>query len=105
MPKLKQKSEVPLLCRNRNSGIRSCANRVTTLFKYFISYLYFNLITDPLSMQQKFWFEKNQFYVMVMESALEKGQYLIKMEFKAWLTGDLAGLYKSTYKKKDGTSV
>lgn len=40
-----------------------------------------------------------------MNSALKKGQYKIKMEFRAWLTDDLAGLYKSTYKRKDGTEV
>lgn len=54
---------------------------------------------------RKFWFEKNQFYVMIMESALEKGQYIIKMDFRAWLTNDLAGLYKSTYKRKNGKEV
>jgi len=61
--------------------------------------------TDPLEIKRKFWFEKNQFYVMIMESALEKGQYIIKMDFKAWLTDDLAGLYKSSYKRKDGKEV
>ncbi|XP_078360659.1 glutamyl aminopeptidase-like isoform X2 [Oculina patagonica] len=60
---------------------------------------------DPLEIKRKFWFEKNQFYVMIMNSALKKGQYKIKMEFRAWLTDDLAGLYKSTYKRKDGTEV
>ena len=42
---------------------------------------------------------------MIMESALEKGQYIIKMDFKAWLTDDLAGLYKSSYKRKNGKEV
>ncbi|KAJ7382213.1 hypothetical protein OS493_036246 [Desmophyllum pertusum] len=60
---------------------------------------------DPLEIQRKFWFEKNQFYVIIMKPALMKGQYKIKMEFKAWLTDDLAGLYKSTYKRKDGREV
>lgn len=60
---------------------------------------------DLLPIKKKFWFEKNQFYVMIMESVLEKSQYIIKMHFRAWLTGDLAGLYKSSYKRKDGTKV
>lgn len=60
---------------------------------------------DPLEIKRKFWFEKNQFYVMIMESALEKGQYTIKMDFRAWLTNDLAGLYKSSYKRKNGKEV
>ena len=59
-----------------------------------------------LGIQRSFWFEKNQFYVIVVNSALEKGeQYKVKMKFRAWLTDDLAGLYKSTYKRKDGTEV
>ena len=62
-------------------------------------------MTDPLEIQRKFWFEKNQFYVIIMKPALMKGQYKIKMEFKAWLTDDLAGLYKSTYKRRDGREV
>lgn len=58
-----------------------------------------------LSMQRQFEFKKNQFYVMVMKSPLEKGrQYRIKMSFRAQLTGDLAGLYKSTY-KRDGKEI
>ena len=61
--------------------------------------------TDPLEIKEKFRFEKNQFYVMIMESALEKGQYVIKMEFRAWLIDDLAGLYKSSYKRKNGREV
>ncbi|KAJ7394007.1 hypothetical protein OS493_003679 [Desmophyllum pertusum] len=40
-----------------------------------------------------------------MKPALMKGQYKIKMDFKAWLTDDLAGLYKSTYTRKDGKEV
>ena len=60
-------------------------------------------VTDPLEIKRHFWFEKNQFYVIIMNSALEKGQYRIKMDFRAWLIDDLAGLYKSTYKRKDGT--
>lgn len=42
---------------------------------------------------------------MIMESTLEKGQYTIKMDFRAWLTNDLAGLYKSSYKRKNGKEV
>jgi len=72
------------------------------------SFKVFSLITDftdPLEIQQHFWFEKNQFYVIVLRSALEKGQYHIKMKFNAWLDDGLGGLYKSTYKRKDGKEV
>lgn len=59
-----------------------------------------------LGIVRKFLFEKNQFYVIILKSALEKQrQYKIKMRFKAKLTDDLAGLYKSTYKRKDGTEI
>ncbi|XP_068743771.1 glutamyl aminopeptidase-like isoform X2 [Montipora capricornis] len=61
---------------------------------------------DQLEIQRKFWFEKNQFYVIILNSVLEKGtQYKIRMKFKAELTDDLAGLYKSTYKMRNGTEV
>lgn len=62
-------------------------------------------MADQLEIKRKFWFEKNQFYVIVMNTALKKGQYKIDMEFRAKLTDDLAGLYKSTYKRKNGTEV
>ena len=42
---------------------------------------------------------------MIMKSVLEKSQYIIKMDFRAWLTGDLVGLYKSSYKRKNGAEV
>ena len=60
----------------------------------------------PVEIQRHFWFEKNQFYVIVLTSALEKGhQYKIKMKFRAELGDGLAGLYKSTYTREDGTEV
>ena len=40
-----------------------------------------------------------------MKSHLKEGEYKVKMKFKAWLRDDLAGLYKSTYKRRDGTEV
>ena len=55
--------------------------------------------------REKFEFKKNQFYVFDMREELSKGNYTIKMAFKAPLTNDLAGLYRSTYKHKDGTNV
>lgn len=42
---------------------------------------------------------------MIMKSALEKDEYIIKMDFRAWLIDDLAGLYKSSYKRKNGEEV
>lgn len=77
-------------------------------FNFVLSYFCCSLFpnyTDPLEIKQKFWFEKNQFYVMIMKSALEKDEYIIKMDFRAWLIDDLAGLYKSSYKRKNGEEV
>ena len=73
-------------------------------FSLIIDSIYFFL--GQLGIVRKFLFEKNQFYVIILKSALEKQrQYKIKMRFKAKLTDDLAGLYKSTYKRKDGTEM
>ena len=73
-------------------------------FSLIIDSIYFFL--GKLGIVRKFLFEKNQFYVIILKSALEKQrQYKIKMRFKAKLTDDLAGLYKSTYKRKDGTEM
>lgn len=78
----------------------------TKSFSKISWFYFFHTFPDPLGIQRKFWFERNQFQVTVMNSALEKGeQYKVKMKFRAWLTADLAGLYKSTYKRKDGTEV
>lgn len=60
---------------------------------------------ELLEIQDKFKFDKNQFYVLIMKSHLKEGEYKVKMKFKAWLRDDLAGLYKSTYKRGDGTEV
>ena len=58
----------------------------------------FLLIIEPLKFAKSpFWFKKNQFYVMEMQEALTKGEYVIKMEFEAFLTTELNGLYRSTY--------
>lgn len=65
----------------------------------------FSNYSDLLEIDRKFRFEKNQFYVMIMKSVLERNQYVIKMAFRAWLTDDLAGLYKSSYKRKNGAEV
>ena len=68
--------------------------------------IFFLHFPAPLEIQSHFWFEKNQFYVIVLTSALEKGQqYKIKMKFRAELGDGLAGLYKSTYTREDGTEV
>ena len=63
------------------------------------------LFSGEVEIKDKFYFKKNHYYVLVMDSNLKSSQYIIKMKFRAFLTGDLAGLYKSTYKKKNGENV
>lgn len=65
----------------------------------------FSNLSELLEIQDKFKFDKNQFYVLIMKSHLKEGEYKVKMKFKAWLRDDLAGLYKSTYKRRDGREV
>ena len=81
-----------------------CTTRCIILSDQLILFLFH--FPAPLEIQRHFWFEKNQFYVIVLTSALEKGhQYKIKMKFRAELGDGLAGLYKSTYTREDGTEV
>jgi len=52
-----------------------------------------------------FLFEKNQFYVIHMESWLQPGEYVINMEFKSELREELGGFYRMNYTRKDGKIV
>ena len=105
-----------LYSREHIGDNRSLIDLTYTLIQFFVALLFvlYYLTNDdfflhfsaPLEIQRNFWFEKNQFYVIALTSALEKGQqYKIKMKFRAELGDGLAGLYKSTYTRKDGTEV
>jgi len=52
-----------------------------------------------------FLFEKNQFYVIQMETWLQPGEYVINMAFKSELREELGGFYRMNYTRKDGTIV
>ena len=66
----------------------------------------FHLSSDSLAIKDRFWFKKNFFYVVELESPLELGTYHIKMEFESELRDQpLSGLYRLDYKRKDGTKV
>ena len=58
-----------------------------------------------MSLQRTFLYEKNQFFVMELDSEMEKGEYNVKMNFTGKLDNDLKGLYRSTYKNKDGKEM
>jgi hypothetical protein len=46
-------------------------------------------------------YKENNFYVFIMQSVLNPGKYIVKMSYKAKLSGDvLNGLYLSTYEDK-----
>ena len=53
-------------------------------------------------MKNHFLFEKNQFYVIHLESWLQPGEYVINMAFKAVLREELEGFYRMNYTRKDG---
>ena len=48
-------------------------------------------------------FEKNQFFVIEMESSLEKDQYVTTLEFSGAYVDDMRGMYKASFKYKNGT--
>lgn len=48
-------------------------------------------------------FEKNQFFVIEMESPLEKDQYVTTLEFSGAYVDDMRGMYKASFKYKNGT--
>ena len=60
---------------------------------------------EDLPLSRHFWYKKNQFYVLQPESSLAKGDYQIRMEFAGKLENDLKGLYRSTYKNKQGKEM
>ena len=48
-------------------------------------------------------FEKNQFFVIEMESPLEKDRYVTALEFSGAYVDDMRGMYKASFKYKNGT--
>ncbi|EDO47790.1 predicted protein [Nematostella vectensis] len=64
-----------------------------------------NKAGDQQAIKKRFWFEKNQFTVLQMETALEPGPYVVMLGFEAFLSDQLNGLYRSQYTHKDGKNV
>jgi hypothetical protein len=60
---------------------------------------------SDLKIERHFFFKKNQFYVIQLANTVEKGQIIIKMDFEAFLTNSLKGLYKSQYRHADGKNM
>jgi len=56
-----------------------------------------------LEIKRYFMFEKNQFFVIEMESPLEKDQYVTTLEFSGAYVDDMRGMYKASFKYKNGT--
>ena len=48
-------------------------------------------------------FEKNQFFVIEMESPLEKDEYVTTLEFSGAYVDDMRGMYKASFEYKNGT--
>lgn len=54
--------------------------------------------SDEMEVQQTLEYKQNNFYVFIMKNKLKAGKYIIKMSYKAVLSGKvLNGLYLSTY--------
>ena len=58
-----------------------------------------------LAVKKYFWFEKNQFHVIQLDTWLQSGEYIIKMAFESDLRSELGGFYRMEYKRNDGTIV
>ncbi|KAM7449822.1 hypothetical protein ABFA07_002475 [Porites harrisoni] len=58
---------------------------------------------DSIPIKRRFKFEKNQFLVIVLESSIDKGMYVITSEFSGEYAADLRGMYKASFKYKNGT--
>ena len=48
-------------------------------------------------------FEKNQFFVIEMESPLEKDRYVTALEFSGAYVDDMRGMYKASFRYKNGS--
>lgn len=48
-------------------------------------------------------FEKNQFLVLEMESPLDRDRYVTTLEFSGAYVADMRGMYKASFKYKNGT--
>lgn len=59
--------------------------------------------TGVQEIKRQFMFEKNQFFVIEMESPLEKDQYVTTLEFSGAYVDDMRGMYKASFKYKNGT--
>ena len=56
-----------------------------------------------LAIKRHFMFEKNQFFVIEMESPLEKDEYVTTLEFSGAYVDDMRGMYKASFEYKNGT--
>eukprot|EP00795_Rhopilema_esculentum_P003842 gene3842-15137_t len=64
-----------------------------------------NQAGTKIAASETFEYKKNDYYVFKFASSLAVGKYQLYFEYSAKLATDLKGLYRSTYKKKDGTPV
>lgn len=57
---------------------------------------------EQIPVKRYFDFDKNQFLVVELESSLDQGKYITTVEYSGKYSADLRGLYKSSYKDKNG---
>ncbi|KAK2565369.1 Glutamyl aminopeptidase [Acropora cervicornis] len=57
---------------------------------------------EQIPVKRYFDFDKNQFLVIELESPLDQGTYITTVEYSGKYSADLRGLYKSSYRNKNG---
>lgn len=57
---------------------------------------------EQIPVKRYFDFDKNQFLVIELESPLDQGTYITTVEYSGKYSADLRGLYKSSYRDKNG---
>lgn len=56
-----------------------------------------------IPIKRHFIFEKNQFLVIELESSLDKDRYITTVEFSGEYADNMRGMYKASFKYKNGT--
>ncbi|KAK9505908.1 hypothetical protein O3M35_009875 [Rhynocoris fuscipes] len=94
------------------SGNITIALKLTEPRKFILLHQYELNITKTLlktndgkeiNIKNTFLYEKNQFWVIVLENEITSGEYELDLKFNGSLVNKIVGFYRSTYKNKDGS--
>lgn len=59
-------------------------------------------VQNKVELRDTFEFEKNEFWVMLLEHEIQPGKYKLFLEFNGKLTNKIIGFYQSVYKNSEG---